>query len=252
MWIDSHCHLDFPVFDSSRQQLIEAARAAGVSQFVIPATRLSSLPHIQKLANQYQGYYAVGLHPYWIEQHAEDIELLKPYLDDERCVAVGESGLDVTRPNIDKQLKLLEAHMELALESNKPIILHCRKMDQVLLKILKKKPFKHRVKGVIHGFSGSYQLAVSYIELGFLIGVGGTITYPRAKKTRNTVTKIPLESIVLETDSPDMPVYGAQGQPNTPLKIIDIFNSLADLRPESKETLQAQIFQNTLNLFQLK
>jgi TatD DNase family protein len=253
MWFDSHCHLDFPVFDPDRKQLIEAAREAGISQFVIPATQVSLLPQLQQLAKKHHCYYAAGLHPYWIEQHNDtDIAQLETYMQDERCVAVGESGLDATQPNIDRQLNFLEAHLELALTANKPIILHCRKMDQALLAMLRKQRYKHKVYGVIHGFSGSYQLACSYIELGFTIGVGGTITYSRAKKTRDTVMRIPLESIVLETDSPDMPVFGNQGQRNTPLRIIDVFNSLVDLRSESKETLQAQIFQNTLNLFQLK
>jgi TatD DNase family protein len=253
MWIDSHCHLDFPVFDSNRSQIVEAARAAGVTQFIIPATQLSTLHQLQQIAKELDCYYAAGLHPYWIEQHTEnDMEQLKAFLKDASCVAVGESGLDATQPDIDKQLKMLERHLQLALVFDKPIILHCRKMHQALLSVLREKRFKHKIRGVIHGFSGSYQLALTYIQLGFFIGVGGTITYPRAKKTRNTVMRIPLESIVLETDAPDMPVNGFQGQCNTPLKTIDIFNSLVDLRPESKETLQAQIFQNTLNLFQLK
>ena len=103
--------------------------------------------------------------------------------------------------------------------------------------------------GIIHAFSGSYQQAKNYIDLGFKLGIGGTITYPRAEKTIKAIKRLPLDSLVLETDAPAMPLYGFQGQANSPLKLINVFESLVAIRQESAEAIAEQIEQNISQLF---
>jgi len=253
MFIDSHCHLDFQQFDPDRNDVISRAVEQDVTQFILPAVTLTQCSTLFEIARSHpQCSIALGLHPYFIEQHQlEHIDALDTMLlkNREQVCAVGETGLDKNCEYWQKQLQLFERQIQLAIKHSLPLIIHNRKSHQEILSVLKKYP---SATGVIHGFSGSYQQAMEFIAQGFKLGIGGVITYTRANKTRQAVSDIPIESILLETDSPDMPVQGKQGQRNEPENIVFIFKHLQELRPESKETLQAQIFQNTLNLFQLK
>ncbi|RYZ90248.1 MAG: TatD family deoxyribonuclease, partial [Moraxellaceae bacterium] len=130
-----------------------------------------------------------------------------------------------------------------------PLIIHCRKAHNELLQQLKHYHFE--AGGVIHGFSGSYDMAMQYWSMGFRLGIGGTITYERANKTRQAVKRLPLESLVLETDAPDMPLHGKQGEPNSPVNIIAIAQMLANLRGESLEIIAAQTTLNAQQLFKI-
>ena len=144
----------------------------------------------------------------------------------------------------------LQAQLQLANEHDLPVILHCRKAFSELVQLLRQQPPK--MGGVYHGFSGSYQQATQLIDLGIKIGVGGTITYSRAQKTRATIAKLPLSALLLETDAPDMPVSGYQGQPNRPERLVNIVTVLAEIRGEEYAQVAQATTLTTTELFQIK
>ncbi|OEF25851.1 TatD family hydrolase [Vibrio rumoiensis] len=258
-FIDTHCHFDFSPFSNTQKELDIAFRA-GVQKIIIPAIGDSNWQQVQQLSEQYPSlYYSLGLHPYFIEQHHDNaLEQLEACLQlrSSKCVAIGECGLDfmlddalLTPKLVERQYHLLDAQIQLSVHYSLPLILHARRShDKILQRLRQVKPKKG---GVIHAFSGSYQQAMEYVKLGFYIGVGGIITYPRAQKTRNTMAQLPLSSLVLETDAPDMPLSGYQGEPNHPAQILGIFKTLCTLREESELEVKDQILKNTIQLFEL-
>ena len=146
-----------------------------------------------------------------------------------------------------KQQLFLESQLYLAKKYNLSVNLHSRKSHEQLFRFLKQANLPKC--GVVHGFSGSYEQAKRFVDLGYKIGVGGTITYERANKTRQAIAKLPLEALVLETDTPDMPVFGFQGQPNRPERIVHTFDALCSLRSENAEVIKETAWQNSLTLF---
>lgn len=262
-FVDTHCHFDFSAFKQTQKHL-DIANDVGVSKIIIPSVGESNWFEVKSLATQFPAlYYSLGLHPYFLKQHSDDaLENLKQALSSRsiQCIAIGECGLDfmleaslLTPDMIQKQYQLFEAQVALAADLHLPLILHARKAHDQVLKILRQ--YKPKKGGVIHAFSGSYQQAMEYIKLGFYIGVGGVITYPRAKKTRETILRIPLNSLVLETDAPDMPLNGFQGEDNHPAKISLVFDALYHLRgvarEESREMIVKQVWLNSHQLFSL-
>ena len=254
-FIDTHCHFDFPIFQQDLENSLSLAQLADVEQIIIPAVARWNFDIIDKLANQYhQLYSALGLHPLYIEEHTEQhlFELAQRLKTASRCVAVGEIGLDnyMENPQPEKQEHFLIAQLKLAIEFDLPVILHSRKTHDKLYALLRRYDVPR--KGVVHGFAGSQQQAEKFIELGYFIGVGGTITYERAQKTRRAIAALPLEKLLLETDAPDMPVSGFQGEPNRPERIKYVFSQLCELRQETPEAIAKQLYLNSLQLFRLR
>ena len=250
---DTHCHLDFAEFDANRTKVLASAQANGVHRILVPGVAAEHWPRLMALAQQQPSSIkvALGLHPFWTQQHHDQhLTQLRNLVQQQPTglVAIGECGLDaVVAPELmERQLELLEAQLALAVEFNLPVILHVRKAHPQLQSLLKR---FHGIRGVIHGFSGSYELGQSYLALGMKLGIGGTLTYPRARKTRDAVSRLPLEALVLETDAPDMPICGKQGQLNRPDYLPEIFNVLTKLRKEPVEEVERQLWQNSLVLF---
>ncbi len=250
--IDTHCHFDFPPFSDDPHLWLENAKQAGVEKLIIPSVKQETWRYIKQLsASSEMLYYSLGLHPVWIAEHQEiDLEILEKELIKATpfCVAIGEIGLDFSKENAqkEKQSAYLSKQLALAEHYQYPVILHCRKAQNELLQILNKFP---RVRGVLHGFSGSEQIGLAFIKRGFLLGIGGSITYPRANKTRQAVAALPLSSLVLETDAPDMPLYGCQGKPNTPEALLVIAKTLAVLKNQSIEKIIKTTSKNALQCF---
>lgn len=251
MFIDTHCHFDFPPFLYHESESIQYIKKNNVNKIIVPTVSSDYFDRVKRLSELYpEIYYAMGLHP--IYQHDKNsLNILMNVLakQDNKLVAIGEIGLDNYIPHADlaQQQYWLLAQFDLAKQYHLPVILHSRKTHALLLSLLKRAKLPN--KGVIHGFAGSYEEAMQFIRLGFYIGVGGVISYSRAKKTRHTMSKVPLEYLVLETDSPDMPLSGYQGQPNRPEYVVKVFAQLAALRTESLEQIENTIFMNTLTLF---
>lgn len=254
--IDTHCHLDLVAKSLDIDTVIEQAKIAGVTHFIVPSTHHLSWSAVRLLSERFSGvYYALGVHPLFISEDSleymgslESI-LVQDAKSHRRCVAIGECGLDFFRgrENETLQTEVFRYQLKLANKCQLPVIIHARKSHQEILAILKQEPVLKG--GVIHGFSGSFELAMSYIRLGFYIGVGGTITYERAKKTRTTVSRIPLNRIVLETDAPDMPIDGYQGDINQPKRLKLVLSSLNVMRCEDVQTVASQLINNSKILF---
>ncbi|WP_434566177.1 TatD family hydrolase [Vibrio chagasii] len=255
---DTHCHADFEAFEQglSHEQSIDGyikeAKQAQVEKLLIPSIGQNNWHKLEKIAQSHPNvYYALGFHPYFLEQaDTVQFEELHQLLASKtrQCVAIGECGLDFfVDVEQEKQERFFIQQMELAKAFNLPLIIHERKSYNRLIQLIKQHKFT--LGGVIHGFSGSEQQALAWIKLGFYIGVGGTITYPRAQKTRTTIAKLPLESLVLETDAPDMPTNGNQGNVNHSKHLVTISNELFLLRKEPKQSIAAQIWQNSHRAF---
>jgi len=252
-FIDTHCHFDFPPFTGDEANSLARAAEAGVTGIIVPATEAANFARVTALAGEHDALYAaLGLHPIVIENHTDAcLEKLEEALKTrpKKLLAMGEIGLDLYRddPQFDRQEQILDAQLKLAKRYDLPVILHSRRTHDKLAMHLK----RHNLPktGVVHGFAGSLQQAQRFIDLGYCLGVGGTITYPRASKTRDVIAQLPLSSLLLETDAPDMPLNGFQGQPNRPERVAKVFDTLCELRPEAPDVIAAAILDNTRRLF---
>ncbi len=246
-FIDSHCHLDFACFDADREQILHRCQQANIHTLVVPGTQAKDWAKQLNLAKTYQSIrFALGLHPYFLASFAEThLSQLSDLLQNniKQVVALGEIGLDAAiAVNWQLQQNVFIQQLNLAKDLQLPIILHHRRTHNQLIRIIKQLDFRHG--GIVHAFSGSVQEAHTYLDLGFKLGVGGLITYERAVKTKKTIAQLPLNSLVLETDAPDMPIQGKQGQRNSPEYIPLIFETLLGLRSETAEALQAALVKN--------
>lgn len=247
-WIDTHCHLDAPEFGSQGEAIAEAARTVGVSGLVLPAVRLRDWDTVRHLAHAVGAAYAVGIHPLAVEEpeHADEghcWEQLRAWIgrwrSDPRLVAVGEIGLDHFVPDRDRarQQRFYAAQLRLAREWELPVLLHVRRSADALLAGLRRCAVPG---GIAHAFNGSRQQAQQFVDRGFALGFGGTLTFDRSLQIRRLASDIPAEALVLETDAPDIPpqwLYrpaATRGQtppvPNTPSELPRIGAVLARLR----------------------
>ena len=248
--IDTHSHIDLGVFSDDFHQVLSRARKAGVIAQVLPGVQSGGWDRILKLcATEKDLYPAIGLHPMYMRYHTpDDLIVLLEHALSGKLVAIGEIGLDYFVKNIDKeaQQELFEAQLRIATETKLPVLLHVRKAHDQVQKTLRQLHFSNG--GIVHAFSGSLQQAEHYVKLGFMISICGTVTYDRATKIRAVATQLPLESLVLETDSPDIPPSAFHGQRNSPEYLPEILHSLAKLRRESATEIAEQTTQNARNL----
>ena len=247
--IDSHCHLDFEVFDND---LAEVIKSSGVSSFINPSVAVSNFEKVKNISTKYPNIYgAYGLHPWMIDEHQEkDIEKLDDFLSQNDAVAVGEIGIDLWdkfKKSQEKQQWFFIEQLKLADKYNLPIIVHSRKSVEVIIEILKKMP---KITGVFHGFAGSLQQAEILINRGFYLGVGSIITYPNTK-IRQVIKQIPLEKLVLETDAPPHRANGVQTQRNEPKYLIKIAEVIATLKNKSLLEVEKICDRNSQKIFKL-
>jgi TatD DNase family protein len=254
MFIDSHCHLNFACFDIQREMLLQKLQQHNITKLIIPATHRANWRQVSRLCENHPNlYYALGYHPHFLDYFRQgDLQYLQTLLENRhsQCVALGEIGLDkFAKTPIQVQESIFTEQLAIAQYLELPVILHVVKKQGRVLEILRQLNFTQG--GVYHAFSGSYEVALDFIKLGFKMGVGGVITYPNSVTTRETISRLPLESLVLETDAPGMPIYQQEQPDNTPLNLLHIFESLAMLRGESKKCLASQLYNNTRSLFSL-
>jgi len=250
MLIDSHCHFDDARFDKDRDAAYQRAREAGVARQIVPAVTRDSWSRLKAVCLAYPGLYpAYGLHPMFLHQHEDThIEALDRQLAVEKAVAVGECGLDYTidNPGKARQKALFEAQLELAGKYGLPVIIHARKAVEEVINCLRRFP---GLRGVLHSYSGSEQQAQRLIEMGFLMSFGGPVTYPRASRLQHLVSRLPLQAIMLESDSPDQPDAENRGGRNEPALLGRVLNSIANLRKESADEIALQTTSNAKSLF---
>lgn len=240
--IDTHCHLDLPQFRDDLNGILARSRRGGVSDFVIPGYIASGWNRILKLCSRRSCLHpALGLHPLYLARHQSgSVAELRELSSQEKLAAIGEIGLDFQKgtERYKEQLELFELQLAVADEADLPVLLHVRKAHDQVLATLRRNHFSKG--GIVHAFNGSRQQADHYIKLGFKLGYGGTLTYDRAKRIRKLAAELPLNSIVLETDAPDIPLAGRRGYANSPEYLPEILDVLASLRPESKEEIAVQ------------
>jgi TatD DNase family protein len=225
--------LDLPEFDADRDRVIAAAREVGVARIVVPGIHAAGWPGLIGLCRPEDALYpALGLHPVYIDRHRDrHLRDLEGRLADHRLVAVGEIGLDFYLKDLDRdrQLRLFAAQLSIAASAGLPVLIHARKSHDEVLAALHR---KRVIGGIIHAFSGSLQQAFKYVELGFKLGFGGMLTFERSRRLRSLAAELPLNSIVLETDAPDMAVAAHRGERNSPSYLPDVLRSLAEVRDQ--------------------
>ena len=252
-WCDSHCHFDFPVFQSQRDQHWQWLQQLGLRALVIPAVARQQGEQLSQLCAGKPWFYAQGLHPYFMPEHQpSDLDWLERQMQqDAAIVALGEIGLDKVvaqqQHNLPQQWSFFSAQVALAQQYKKPLILHIRALHDEACHYLRGQNFTYG--GVVHAFSGSMQQAKSWLDLGFKLGVGGAFTHNRAIKLRRTLSALPLEALLLETDSPDMLSAFWRGPTHSPAAIPLIAAALATLQGCDLATLAAQQQQQITRLW---
>jgi len=250
--IDSHAHLDATEFDADRTQVLARARAAGVTRQIVPAITLETFGKLRTTCKVEKGLYpAYGLHPMYLAEHRpEHLLELALWIERENPVAVGECGLDfyIEGLDADSQRLYFQRQLELARDFDLPVIVHARRaLDEVISAI---RSFG-KLRGVVHSFSGSSEQAKQLWKLGFCIGIGGPVTYERARRLRAIVASMPLELLLLETDSPDQPLHGHQGTRNEPAQLGEVCACIAALRNVDAPAIALATTQNCVRLFRL-
>ncbi|OZI19293.1 DNAase [Bordetella genomosp. 9] len=242
MLIDTHCHLDAQEFDPDRTQVVARAVEAGVRAVVIPAVGRGNFQAVRDLAHAMPGgAYALGIHPLFVSAAwDDDLTALRGAVEaamsDPRFVAIGEIGLDFFVKEIasgearDKQERYYAAQLDLAAEFGLPVLLHVRRSQDIVLKHLRRQPGVR--SGIAHAFNGSEQQARGFVDLGFALGIGGAMTFPRSLQIRRHAQQLGLEHLVLETDSPDIPPAWLHepDRRNTPAQVAGVAQALAELR----------------------
>ena len=260
MWVDTHCHLDAPEFARNLSEFIHAAAKNNVQAILLPAVKASDCPQVRELANQYSQQipglvYTLGIHPLYTNQALEgDIAVLEQEisssLSDPRFVGIGEIGLDYFVENLDphKQEYFFNAQLDLAQKFQLPVVLHVRRSQDAILKALRCRKIPG---GIAHAFNGSFQQAEQFIDLGFKLGFGGAATYERALQIRRLLAELPIDSIVTETDSPDIPPAWLREEGiafNEPAFLPRIARQLAAIRGVNEVEFSTAVWRNALQV----
>ncbi len=249
MFTDTHLHL-FKEYYDDINEVLDRSIKNNVNRWINNASNGINCKEVLESSKNIDNLYcALGIHPESVFEYTlDDIKYIEDNINNDKVVAIGEIGLDYyyTKDNKKEQILLFEKMLELAEKYNKPVIIHSRDATQDTLNIIK----KYKVKGTIHSFSGSLETAKEYIKLGYLIGVNGVITFKNAN-IKNVIKELPLESLVLETDSPYLSPEPYRGTKNEPSHILDIANFVCELKGISLEELADITSQNIKNMYNI-
>jgi len=253
-FIDTHCHIDFPAFDDDRDTVLDHCTRLGVSTIVVPGVEAATWPRLLSICQHYTGLYpALGLHPMFIDSHGMgDVTALEAALAHHKnIIAIGEIGLDYQCRELDRQMqqKYFDAQLAIARDAGLPVILHVRKAHDQVLQALKRTPV---TGGIVHAFNASLEQAARYLSYGFKFGFGGMVTYPRSTRLQALAKALPLDSLVLETDAPDMSGGRHKGQRNSPVFLPDYFQGLAQLRDEAPQEIASAMLENSRAVLRLE
>lgn len=244
MYTDAHCHLYKEYYDNIKN-ILAISKNNAVNRYINNGCDRNSNKEVLELIDEYENMYGtLGIHPEYVNNYKlEDIKFIENNISKEKIIAIGEIGLDYyyTKENKNEQIKLFEMQLELAEKYNIPVVIHSRDATLDTINILK----KFNVKGLIHSFSGSLETAKEYIKMGYLIGVNGVITFKNSS-LKDVIKEIPLEYLVLETDSPYLTPMPFRGKQNNPSHIVDIAKFVSELKNISLEEL-AKITNNNLS-----
>ena len=258
--IDTHAHLDMAHFNEDREDVIARAVESGVTRIITVGIDTDSSKNAVKLAESHKGIFATaGIHPHdATEVKREDIALLREIASNPKIVAVGEAGLDFyrNRSPAESQLQVLQWQLDMAVEVNLPVIIHCRQGDEQIIPVLhdwvsSNKRSENGIPGVIHCFSGDVEIARKYLDMGFFISFGAYIGYPTSTNLSHVIRFVPQDRIVVETDCPFLPPQSHRGKRNEPAYIPQIVALIAGIRQVSAEVVAEQTTENACRLFNL-
>ena len=248
--IDTHVHLNDNAYNDILNEIIQSANNNGINKMIIIGCDYQSSLKAIEIAKKYENIYAmVGLHPSEVDHETDrDLNWLKELLVEDKVIGVGEIGLDLywTKENKDLQIEYFEKQLQLSLEYNLPVSIHSRDAIELTYQILS----KNKYKGVIHCFSGSLEMANKFIKLGYLIGIGGVVTFKNTN-LKDVVRNIPMESIITETDGPYLAPTPFRGKMNKPEYIKLIVDEIASLKSLSVNEVEMQIDKNVKKVFNI-
>lgn len=247
MLIDTHCHL-YKEYYGDIDNIIKLSKENNVMDYINNGCDAKSNIEVLESVEKYSSVYgALGIHPENVSNYTlDDIKFIEDNLSNPKIVAIGEIGLDYhySKENKDEQIKLLELQLELAEKYDIPVIIHSREATEDTINTLK----KYNVKGVIHSFSGSLETARIYIKMGYLLGINGVITFKNCN-LKDTLKEIPIENIVLETDSPYLTPVPFRGKQNNPSHILDIAKFIGEIYDLSLEEVAKVTTDNVKKLY---
>ena len=247
MIIDTHCHLDNEKYYDDFNQVYDKAITNNIQKFIIPAADPKDLPRAIELSEKYSNiYFAVGIHPLEVEKY--DDKYLLDYITHDKCIAVGEIGLDYhyTKETKDAQKEIFKKQIDIAIKYNKPIIVHIREASNDSLEILNSYP---KARGVLHCFNADEQLLK--LKDRFYYGIGGVITFKNARKLIQVFPKIPKDRVVIETDAPYLTPHPFRGQRNEPYYTVYVRDKIAELWGVDKEEVEKITTENAKKLFNI-
>jgi TatD DNase family protein len=252
--VDTHCHLDMAAYQADLDEVISSARACGVTRIITIGIDAASSRRAVELAAQHEGVYAaVGIHPHAAaEADAEAYQQLRELAAQPKVVGFGEIGLDYAKQYapVETQLRAFAEQLDLAKELNLPVIIHDRDAHEDTLRLLKEKGPLPR-QGVMHCFSGDSGLAHQVLELGFCLSIPGIVTFPKAEQLRQVVRELPLERLLLETDSPFLAPAPFRGKRNRPEYLLRTAAAVAELKGVTLSEVARQTSDNAERLFKM-
>ncbi|MSN96011.1 TatD family deoxyribonuclease [Campylobacter sp. FMV-PI01] len=260
MIVDTHCHLDDQSFDIDLSEVIKKAKQNGVEKIIIPGANMSDLEKAKEISHKFDGiYFSVGVHPYYADDF--DLTSLREFAKDEKCVAVGECGLDyfkIKEKFLDDELVLKNKNLQkrvfldqifLAKELKKPLIVHIRDANSDSFEILKSNA-KDLVGGVLHCYNAS-ELLLDLKDFGFYFGIGGVLTFKNAKNLVEILPKIPLDKLLIETDAPYLAPTPHRGRRNEPLYTNLVVEKICEILNLTKEEVEDITTKNAKQLFKI-
>ena len=258
MFIDSHCHLDFPEFQARLPEVLANMKSAQVSHALCVSVDIPDFPNVLKLAHEYPHLYAsVGVHPDYEETPEPSFEfLVATAKKHSKIVAIGETGLDYYRmgdrsyESMEWQRERFRTHIRAALAARKPLIIHTRSSSEDTIKIMREEGAES-IGGVMHCFTESLDVARKAMDLGFYISFSGIVTFKSAKDLQETCKQIPLDRMLIETDSPYLAPIPYRGKTNEPAWVSKVGEFIADLKGISIEELASCTSSNFYQCFQI-
>ena len=261
-WVDTHVHWDASEFEGDRDEALQRAYAAGVTHCFNPSIDVQSMGYVHELATTSRErvdwptlHPAYGIHPLYVNEASPgDLDHLVNTIESDQPIAIGEIGLDryPGAPDFALQKQWFEAQLDLAIEYELPVLLHVRHAVEDVIKSIRRVQARQSRQlrgGIAHAFNGSLQQARQLVDMGFLLGFGGTVTYDGSTRIRQLARELPIENLVLETDAPDMPPSWLRKQRNQSSELPRIAKSLASLRQIDVGLLRESLWQNVCRVF---
>ncbi|WP_119678374.1 TatD family hydrolase [Indioceanicola profundi] len=254
MLVDSHCHLDFPDFAEERDQVIQRAHNAGVKLMLTISTRVSKFDQVHEIAMAHpEVYCSVGIHPHQAQEEWEhsSTEGLVELTKRPKVIGIGETGLDYfydSSPR-EQQKESFRRHLRACVETDLPVIVHTRDADEDTIRILREEGAGGKLRGLLHCFSSSRQLAEQALEIGFLISFSGIVTFKKSEELREIARMVPIDRILVETDAPFLAPVPMRGKRNEPAFTVHTAGVIADAKGITYEEIASATTANFLRLF---